>query len=502
VFGIVAGQQASLSLFTTWKQCCKATLLAASRTGNLGLRRYTAAVIPASLLAAASTRRRRLSALLTAPALIPAGRARPRNYAANTFPFRASSHFLYLVGRPVEGAALWLDGEQALLLLDPEADDHALWHGAQPSRAQLADELGLGLATWDQLAALQGERIVATVPPPDLADAHQLGRALGRDVRELGRAGVDEPLLDALVALRLSHDEAALRELRRAADVSVQAHVAGMGATRPGVSESAVCAAMEFEFTRLGFVPAYGSIVTVHGEVLHNHDHGHTLRAGDLLLADVGAESETGYAADVTRTWPASGRFSPTQRTIYELVLAMQERAIAAVRPGARYRDVHLVAARTLVDGLVQLGILQGDVDSLVDDGAHALFFPHGIGHLLGLDVHDMEDLGDRAGYAAGRTRSTQFGLGYLRLDRDLAPGMLVTIEPGFYQVRSLLADPERVGLSSKALDRTELARFADVRGIRIEDDVLVTEQGHEVLTQALPKRPMDIEQLLASGSR
>jgi Xaa-Pro aminopeptidase len=165
-----------------------------------------------------------------------------------------------------------------------------------------------------------------------------------------------------------------------------------------------------------------------------------------------------------------------------------------------RYRDVHLAAARVLVDGLVQLGVLRGQVDALVEDGVHALFFPHGIGHLLGLDVHDMEDLGDRAGYAPGRARSAQFGLGYLRLDRDLAPGMLVTIEPGFYQVPSLLAAPARFGLSDRALDRGRLAAFSDVRGIRIEDDVLVTDGAPRVLTSALPKRADLVEQLVARG--
>jgi Xaa-Pro aminopeptidase len=236
--------------------------------------------------------------------------------------------------------------------------------------------------------------------------------------------------------------------------------------------------------------------------VLHNHRHDNVLAAGDLLLADVGGESDTGYAADITRTWPVSGRFSASQRTLYELVLAMQGAAIAAVRPGARYRDVHLVAARTLIDGLVQLGVLEGQVDALLEDGAHALFFPHGIGHLLGLDVHDMEDLGDRAGYAVGRTRSAQFGLSYLRLDRDLVPGMLVTIEPGFYQVPSLLADPARVGLSDRALNRSKLAAYADVRGIRIEDDVLVTDTGCRVLTEALAKTPSEVEALVGAGSR
>jgi Xaa-Pro aminopeptidase len=239
---------------------------------------------------------------------------------------------------------------------------------------------------------------------------------------------------------------------------------------------------------------AYPSIVTPHGEILHSERYDLHLADGDLLLADVGAETPGGWAGDVTRTWPASGRYSSTQREIYEVVLGAQTQAIAAVRPGVRYRNVHMLACQAIAAGLVDLGILYGDPLELAADGVVALLFPHGIGHLLGLDVHDMEDLGDRAGYAPGRTRAAQFGLSYLRLDRDLAPGMLVTIEPGFYQVPFLLRDPARVGLDGSVIDRTRLAQFADVRGIRIEDDVLVTATGHEVLTAALEKEPDAIE--------
>jgi Xaa-Pro aminopeptidase len=322
-------------------------------------------------------------------------------------------------------------------------------------------------------------------------EAHPLARALGRDVEQLGRdETIDGPLLEALVALRLCHDQAALHELRRAAELSVDAHLTGMRATRAGLREHSVVAAMEGVLGAAGFTTAYGSIVTTHGEVLHDQ----TLRDGDLLLADVGAETGAGYAADVTRTWPVSGRFSATQREIYQLVLEAQRAALREVRPGARYRDVHLAAAAALCRCLVDVGVLRGDPEGLLERGAHALFMPHGIGHLLGLDVHDMEDLGDRAGYAPGRTRAAQFGLSYLRLDRDLAPGMLVTIEPGFYQVPFLLREPERVGLDGSVIDRERLAQFADVRGIRIEDDVLVTAAGHEVLTARLPKEPGAIE--------
>ncbi|MET0342063.1 MAG: aminopeptidase P family protein [Polyangiales bacterium] len=447
-----------------------------------------------------AARRARLSGLIGAiPALIPAGSARPRNYLANTFPFRASSHFLYLVGLPLEGAGLWLDAGRAVLLLRPDDPDDALWHGARPSSAEVGAQLGLEVARWDDLPMLRGGRDVATLPPFDWNERHTLAGVVARDAASLGEAAHDAPLRDALIALRLVQDAGALGELRRAAAVTVDAHRAGMRATRAGVREHVVCAAMEQVVGGAGCTTAYPSIVSVHGEVLHNHHHGNLLEEGQLMLADVGAESALGYASDVTRTWPVSGTFSGSQRAIYELVLAMQHAAIEKVAPGVRYRDVHLAAARTLVDGLVQLGVLAGEVDALVEDGVHALFFPHGVGHLLGLDVHDMEDLGDHAGYAPGRVRSTQFGLAYLRLDRDLAPGMLVTIEPGFYQVPSLLGDPARVGLSARALDRSKLAAYADVRGIRIEDDVLVTDTGNEVLTRALAKEPGEVEALVGS---
>ena len=192
-----------------------------------------------------------------------------------------------------------------------------------------------------------------------------------------------------------------------------------------------------------------------------------------------------------------SGKFSPTQRSLYDVVLAAHDACIAAVRPGVEYRDLHLLAARTIAAGLIDLGILRGQVEDLVEQDAHALFFPHGVGHILGLDVHDMEDLGDLAGYEAGRTRSDRFGLNYLRLDRPLQAGMVVTIEPGFYQVPALLHDPERRSKYQDLVDWDRLAQFADVRGIRIEDDVLVTETGAEVLTAALPTAAEAIEQLV-----
>ena len=213
-------------------------------------------------------------------------------------------------------------------------------------------------------------------------------------------------------------------------------------------------ARMEAEIVERGCTHAYGPIVTTHGEVLHDERHDRELPERGLLLADVGAETREGWASDVTRTWPTNGRYSESQRAIYDVVLEAQRAAIAAVRPGVRYLDVHRTAGKALLGGLIALGIYRGDLEELYARGAAALFFPHGVGHLIGLDVHDMEDLGDRAGYAPGRARIANFGDRYLRLDRDLVPGMAVTIEPGFYRIPMLLEHPEEVGDLESALDR------------------------------------------------
>ena len=309
----------------------------------------------------------------------------------------------------------------------------------------------------------------------------------------------DAALADAMIEVRLRHDRAAVEQLRAVAEISAGAHLAGMRATRGARTEAEIAGVMIGELRRHGLTESYGPIVTVHGEVLHNETHHNGIAPGDLLLADVGGETPEGWAGDITRVWPVSGTFSPTQRAIYDVVLAAQEAAVARVRPGTSYRDIHETAKRVIVEGLRALGIFRGDVSGLLERGAAAIFFPHGIGHLLGLDVHDMEDLGDRAGYAPGRARDDRFGDRYLRLDRDLEPGMAVTIEPGFYRVPAILADPAITGAVGADLDRSVLERYSDVRGIRIEDDVLCTEGDPDVLTRAVPKDAAAVEAVMAA---
>ncbi len=430
-----------------------------------------------------------------------AGRDRPRNYPANVLEFRADSTFLWLFGLPAErGAVALLDAAagRATLFLDPGAADDALWHGEAPSLAERGAPSGVAdLRPLSQLErAVAAARPVRALPHTDPATVAEL-RALGVGVAEFG-APLDDAaahLADALIGLRMCKDADELAELRAACALTARGHRAAMRATRPGRKESDVRAALEAEWIAADVAPAYPSIVTVRGEVLHNRTYGGTLAEGDLLLCDAGAESPgLGYASDVTRTWPVSGRFSERQRDAYALVLASQRAAIAKCRVGVEYREVHLEASRVLAEGLVALGLLRGDPAALVADGAHAVFFPHGIGHLLGLDVHDMEGFGDRAGYAPGRARSSQFGLSYLRLDRPLVADCVVTIEPGFYVVPAILRD---LGLHERLGDRVawaEAERWIGFGGIRIEDDVRVTGGDPEVLTSEIPKNIEAVE--------
>jgi len=442
-------------------------------------------------------RRQQLAQRVHFPVVLWSGKQSSRNFPANQFPFRASSHFLYFAGVPIENAAIRLEGGRLELFVDDPTPATILWHGETVRRDELAAQIGADAAyPFAQLKSrTEG---AATIPVQDAATRLQQSQLLDRMIAPANQLQEHDRLLaEAIVQIRLIHDEGAIAELRKAAAISVEAHRAGMAATRQAITEAQVRAVMESVMLAHNTTPAYGSIVTVEGEVLHNDRYHHPLKPGDLLLADVGAEAESGWASDITRTWAVSGKFSPTQRAVYEVVLAAHDRCIEAVRPGVEYRSIHLLGAKVLAEGLVELGILKGQPAELVERDAHALFFPHGIGHLLGLDVHDMEDLGDLAGYAPGRTRSDRFGLGYLRLDRPLQAGMAVTIEPGFYQVPALLNDPERRETYREMVNWERLSQFADVRGIRIEDDVLVTERGAEVLTAALPTQVEAIEQIV-----
>ncbi len=474
-----------------------------SGLGQFELAQFGIATTPVEVV---RDRRRRLVQALQKlgadfPIALCSSRAPAKNFPANCHYFRASSHFLYFAGLGIENAVIVLEpqGDHLTLFWDEPGPGAALWHGPEPSRDQVAAAMGADEArSLGNLHKFIDGAASIYLPDPGarLGQEAMLGRSLSTSPEP---EGIDGVLARAIVEVRLRHDEFAIAEIKKAVNVSIQAHTLGIQRTRNSPIESQVCAAMEAVIYSNQCGMAYNSIVTIAGEVLHNNYYHNPLGKHDLLLADVGAETALGWAADITRTSPVSGKFSPTQKALYDVVLDAHDQGIAAVKPGADYQDIHLLACGVLAEGLVDLGILKGNPESLVDADAHALFFPHGVGHLLGLDVHDMEDLGDVAGYAPGRVRSDRFGLGFLRLSRILEPGMVVTIEPGFYQVPAILNNAEWRKSYAEMVNWDRLAEFSDVRGIRIEDDVLVTETGNEVLTADLPTDTESIEALMLS---
>lgn len=438
-----------------------------------------------------------------------------RNYPANTFPYRADSTFLYFFERPEPGSAAFFDpasGKVTLFLVQRTVAD-ALWHGAlEPFEEVKARQNVDAVLRVEELekhvATLSSGRKVQSIA---VADPKATARARGITKEDLefedsARVG-QGTLLDTVALLRLHKSEDELAEIRALVPVTREAHLLAMAHSKPGVTEQFLAGQVEGAFARSGCTAAYTTILSVRGEVLHNHEHHNTLQKGDVVLLDAGAERvATGYCNDVTRDWPVGGNFSPEGQDLYDLVLASELEAIAGVRPGVRYRDLHLRACRILAEGLVQMGLLVGNPDGLVESGAHAMFFPHGLGHQLGLDVHDVEAFGDRIHYPSGRTRSPQFGTQYLRMDMDLAAGMVFTIEPGLYFVPAIIRNPEfkerfkgqvRWDVAEKFLAMNQGRGFG---GIRIEDDVVCTATGVEVLTESIPKARLEVQALVGTA--
>ncbi|HLU38993.1 MAG TPA: aminopeptidase P family protein [Planctomycetota bacterium] len=460
-------------------------------------------------------RRTEFLASIDGPVLLMAGSARARNYPDNPFPFRADSNFLFFFATPEQGAAALFDpADRTVTLYLPErTPEGALWHGPVPDFAAMRTQHGVDAVVGvSELAAdvkrRAGGRKVRTLAVADERATACATAITGEtlDFYRSDRVG-DPAVIQALARLRLRKAGDEIDAMRITARVTKEAHESAMRATRPGVKEQEVAGVVEGCFARHGCVPAYNTILSVRGEVLHNHDHGNVCQNGDILLLDAGAEdAATGYCSDVTRSWPVSGRFTSEQAEVYDIVLRAELAAIAAAKPGARYRDVHLLASRVIAEGLVDLGLLHGKPDDLVESGAHALFFPHGVGHLLGLDVHDMETFGDAVAYAPGRTRSAQFGTKYLRLDLDLEPGMAFTIEPGIYFVPAILHHAEFRDRFQGQVDFERAERWLQANdgrgfgGIRIEDDVLCTTSGNEVLTAAIVKERREVEALVGKG--
>lgn len=436
------------------------------------------------------TRRAALARQLTRPLLVCAGHAPARNYAANTYPFRPGSTYRYFGGPAREHAALLIepgsDGDAGCTLFRaPSTVADAIWEGPGLPDDALAAAVGLSLNrlyNLESLAAAVAGRSVAAIltqGPRTIAQAQSLG---------LAAPSADE--FRALVELRLHKDEHELAAMRRAATVTADAIRAALAAARPGAREADVAAVFAGALVARNCTESFTPIITIRGETFHATVGDHELVPGALLLIDAGAEEPTGYASDATRVAPVGGSWTPIQRDLYEVVLRAHQSALHAAVAGRRYRELHELAALEICRGLADVGLLCGRAEDLHARRAHTLFFPHGLGHLIGLEAHDMEDYGDIAGYAPGRTRPTEFGTCYLRMDRDLAPGMCVTIEPGIYLNPALWRSAELVEPLADVVrrDRVESLLAEQFGGIRIEHTIHIrAEGGPEVLTAALP---------------
>ena len=431
----------------------------------------------------------------------------PANYKANTYAFRQDSSLLYYFGLDIPGlaATIDLDNNTETIFGQEFTIDDIVWTGPQPSLERLAESAGIkNSASISKLEASIRSRIakgsqVHFLPQYRSENILKISTLLG-----LNSARVNDyasaNFVTAVIEQRSIKSDAEITELDFAVDIAHKMHISAMKMTKPGIYEKKIAGMIEGVALSLGSGMSFRPIVSKNGHTLHNPNYENILEKGDLLVNDSGAESKLHYTSDITRTIPVGGKFSDKQQEIYEIVLRAQTNAIDAARPGMMNKELHMIAAKTITEGLMHIGLMHGNVEEAVNAGAHALFFPHGLGHMLGLDVHDMEALGEEAvGYNDHISRSNQFGLKYLRLAKTLEPGYVFTIEPGIYFIPELIDMWRQDYKFREFINYDRVEDYRNFTGIRIEDDILITEDGHRVLgTKPIPKTVEEVEALIS----
>jgi Xaa-Pro aminopeptidase len=426
----------------------------------------------------------------------------PMNYPANAYHFRQDSDFLYFFGLGLPGLTGLMDfdsGKDWIFGSDFDMDD-IIWMGPQPTIAELAQKCGVtNTAPPAKLieaigTALSKRRKVHFLPPYRAETRITLGSLLGENPCQM-KTTPSADLIKAVVSLRSIKEKVEIEEIEKAVDIAYEMHVAGMKMCRSGVREQEIFGTMEGIALMKGAGTSFPIILSINGQTLHNHSHVNILEKGRMMVADAGAETKLHYASDITRTTPVGGRFSTMQKEIYEIVLKANCDSIAAASPGRSNLEVHLAAVRIIAAGLKELGLMTGDTDEAVAQGAHALFMPHGLGHMMGLDVHDMEALGENyVGYDDEIKRSDQFGLAFLRFALPYKPGHVFTVEPGCYFIPELINQWKSEKKFTGFINYGKLDSYLPIGGIRIEDNVLITEKGHKLLGKPIPKTVKEIE--------
>ena len=430
----------------------------------------------------------------------------PMNYASNTYHFRQDSNFLYFFGIDHQDLAGVIDVDNGVEYLfgDDVSIDDIIWMGPQPLLKDKAERVGVRNAKpFGELAtflknSLDKGRKIHFLPPYRAENKILLNKMLGIPVDEL-KASASVELIKAVVALREIKEPEEVAEIEKAIETGYKMHTTAMKMAKPGVYEREIAGVVEGIALAGGGSLSYTINLTKHGATLHNQSHGNTLEAGALMVVDTGCETPMRYASDHTRTVPVGGKFSQRQREIYEIVLEANMKAIEAIKPGVTYKSIHMLAINIIGEGLKNLGLMKGDIPKAAEQAATALFMPHGLGHMMGLDVHDMEDLGENyVGYDDEIERSKLFGTAYLRLGKRLKPGFVLTVEPGIYFIPALIEQWDKEGKFTEFINYDRVKEYIGFGGIRIEDDVLVTEDGYRILGPAIPKTVADIESLMA----
>lgn len=431
----------------------------------------------------------------------------PANYPSNAYKFRQDSAFLYFFGQHRDGLVGVIDVDQHTeTLVGNEIDiDDIVWFGSVKSVSAMAEECGVGAtAPMSSLAdmvqkALKAGRQVHFLPPYRYDTQIQIMDLTGIHPSKQ-REAASMPLIQAVIKLRSTKSAEEIAEIERACAIGYKMHVTAMKMCRPGVTEQAIGGAIDGVAYAEGCMPSFQSIVTMHGEIMHGNPSPRQLESGLLMLCDAGAETNENYCSDNTRTTPISGHYTQRQRDIYSIVSDCHDLVLDVARPGVKWWDVHFDVCRLMTNRLKELGLMKGDTEEALRAGAHALFLPHGLGHMMGMDVHDMEGLGQtNVGYDDEVRPSSQFGTASLRFARKLEPGFVVTDEPGIYFIPDLIDLWKREGHNAEFLNFEEIEKFKDFGGIRIEDDVLITENGCRFLgEQRIPYHMDEVEQFLA----
>lgn len=431
------------------------------------------------------------------------------NYPANTYAYRQDSNFLYFIGLDVPNLAAIIDVESNDVVLygdDIDIED-VIWMGHLPSIKDLAALSGIEhVKPFADLASdlkKQISRKIHFTSPYRNANKIFLSEVLSIPLPVLKEKSSTD-LSKAIALLRSIKDADEIVHLDEIMVYGYEMHVTAMRMAQEGMHEQKIAGTIEGIALQYGARVSFPVILSKHGEILHNHHHNNILRKGDLLLCDAGFESNMGYATDNTRTIPVGGNFTQKQREVYEIVLKANNTAIAMSKPGAFYRDVHLASAKIIAEGLKTLGLMKGDVEEAVVQGAHALFYPHGLGHMMGLDVHDMEDIGENyVGYDETVQRSDQFGLAYLRLAKKLQPGFVLTVEPGIYFIPALIDMWKAEHKFEQFINYDKVEAYKGFGGIRLEDDILITETGCRIMgNQRIPITPEEVENTVKSACK